>query len=53
MFTLQVVTLEYESGATAVLNMVATSELICRRQTKVYGSKGEITCTDEGGVTFR
>jgi len=42
----QVVNLEFEKGQTASFTMIAFSEKLCKRQTKIYGSHGELTCTD-------
>jgi len=42
----QVVTFEFASGATASLTMIATSERLCERETKVYGSAGELSTSD-------
>jgi predicted dehydrogenase len=39
----QAVLMEYENGTTSQLTMVATTERICTRQTKVYGSLAELT----------
>ena len=36
----QVVNFEFASGATATLTMIATSERLCERETKVCGSTG-------------
>mmetsp|Transcript_66444 Transcript_66444/g.214749 ORF Transcript_66444/g.214749 Transcript_66444/m.214749 type:complete len:319 (-) Transcript_66444:433-1389(-) len=42
----QVVNFQFESGATASLTMVATSERLCERETTVYGSAGELSSSD-------
>jgi len=42
----QVVNFEFASGATATLTMIATTERLCERETKVYGSAGELSSTD-------
>ncbi|KNC98940.1 uncharacterized protein SPPG_05902 [Spizellomyces punctatus DAOM BR117] len=38
----QVVNIEFEGGATASFTMVAFSELVCERQTRIHGSRGAI-----------
>ena len=42
-FDNQVVNMQFENGTTAIFNMVATTERVCTRQTKVYSSKAELT----------
>ena len=39
LFVLQVVTMQFEGGATATLTMVAFTEKVCSRETKFYGTK--------------
>jgi len=39
----QIVNLQFQNGSTASFNMIATTEQICTRQTKIYGSKAEMT----------
>lgn len=46
----QVVNFQFESGATATLTMIATTERMCNRETKVYGSSGELTSSDASCV---
>lgn len=38
----QVVNLEFESGATATITMVAFSEVVCNRSTRIHGTRGEL-----------
>ncbi|KAK3584612.1 hypothetical protein CHS0354_005205 [Potamilus streckersoni] len=39
----QVVNMQFEKGQTATLQMVAFTKRLCSRETKIYGTKGEIT----------
>lgn len=41
----QVVNMEFESGTTASFTMIAFTEEICERKTKIYGTKGVLTFT--------
>ncbi|XP_057685854.1 uncharacterized protein zgc:154075 isoform X3 [Corythoichthys intestinalis] len=43
----QVVNMEFEGGLTAAFSMVAFTEDICKRKTTIYGSKGELSYTDD------
>jgi predicted dehydrogenase len=43
----QVVTMQFEGGATVSFSMVAFTEQICQRQTKIFGTKGELRCNFE------
>jgi predicted dehydrogenase len=38
----QVVNMEFEGGATANLTVVAYTEKICQRQTRIFGTKGQL-----------
>eukprot|EP01071_Lankesteria_metandrocarpae_P005243 Lankesteria_metandrocarpae@DN3922_c0_g1_i1.p1 len=42
----QHVLMEFESGATATVSVIASTAAMCERQTEVYGSRGEIRCTN-------
>ena len=43
-FLCQVVSMQYEDGATVTFSMVAFTEKVCARQIRVFGTRGEITC---------
>lgn len=45
----QVVHFQFENGSTASFTMVATTEQLCTRQTKVYASRAEVTANSETG----
>lgn len=48
----QVVAFEFDGGGrTATLTMVAFTEKLCVRQTHIYGTLGQIDCTDDRTVT--
>lgn len=47
----QVVNFEFEGGVTAAFTMIAFSEEICQRKTKIFGSRGELTCEDSNSVS--
>lgn len=38
----QVVNIEFDSGATANITMVAFTEVICNRTTRIHGTRGEL-----------
>ena len=38
----QVVNVEFESGATANITMIAFSEVVCNRSTRIHGTRGEL-----------
>lgn len=40
----QIVTMEFEDNRSASLTMIAFTQSICQRETKIYGTKGELTC---------
>ena len=42
----QVVNMVFEGGKTSTLTMIAFSQKLCQRETKVFGTKGQITYTD-------
>ena len=45
----QVVNMQFENGSTASFTMIATTEQLCTRQTKIYGSKAELTADAKRG----
>lgn len=45
----QVVNFQYSGGQTASLTMVAFTESVCKRVTKAYGTKGELTFDESKG----
>jgi len=38
--------MEFKRGQTALFNMIAFSEKICKRVTRIYGTKGELFSPD-------
>ncbi|XP_071110368.1 putative oxidoreductase YteT [Haliotis cracherodii] len=48
----QVVNFQFEGGATASLTMMAFTKKVCQREVKVYGTRGEISCVDDGIKVF-
>jgi len=46
----QTVSMQFENGATASINMVAFTERLCSRETIISGSKGEIRCDFNGPI---
>lgn len=40
----QVVNMQFEDGPTATLSMIAFTESVCVRETKIFGTKGELRC---------
>lgn len=48
----QVVNIEFESGATASITMVAFSEVVCNRSTRIHGTRGELIGNMESFTVF-
>ncbi|KAJ1023598.1 hypothetical protein NDA16_003215 [Ustilago loliicola] len=48
----QVVNIEFESGATANITMVAFSEVVCNRSTRIHGTRGELIGNMESFTVF-
>jgi predicted dehydrogenase len=42
----QIVQMQFDDGQTATVNMIAFTEKLCERHTKIYGTRGELTCVD-------
>lgn len=48
----QVVTMEFNNGASATMTMIAFTEAQCERKTRIMGTLGEIEITDEYGFKY-
>jgi predicted dehydrogenase len=48
----QTVSMEFEGGITATLTAVAFTEKICQRQTRIFGTRGELTGNGEDEITW-
>ncbi|CDU25884.1 uncharacterized protein SPSC_06055 [Sporisorium scitamineum] len=48
----QVVNIEFETGATANITMVAFSEVVCNRSTRIHGTRGELIGNMESFTVF-
>lgn len=48
----QVVNIEFESGATANITMVAFTEVVCNRSTRIHGTRGELIGNMETFTVF-
>lgn len=46
----QIVNMQFEDGATAIVNMVALTKRVCARETIISGTKGELRCGFSGPV---
>ncbi|XP_021357388.1 uncharacterized protein LOC110452952 isoform X2 [Mizuhopecten yessoensis] len=49
----QVVNMQFEGGATATLTMMAFTKSVCTREVKVYGTKGQLSCTATGSPVIQ
>ena len=48
----QVVNMIFEGGKTVSMSMVAFTKKLCIRQTKIFGTKGEIECSEDSPITI-
>ncbi|CAG8458726.1 2373_t:CDS:10 [Paraglomus occultum] len=48
----QVVNMEFANGATASCTMVAYTEAVCVRSTKIFGTKGQLECDGMDSIQF-
>ncbi|CAG8512230.1 8279_t:CDS:10 [Paraglomus brasilianum] len=48
----QVVNMEFASGATASCTMVAFTKSVCVRETKIFGTKGQLDCDGMDSIRF-
>jgi hypothetical protein len=39
--------MEFEGGATATFSMIAFTEAVCQRKSKIFGTLGELECDEE------
>ena len=47
----QVVNMMFEGGKTVSMSMVAFTKKLCVRQTKIFGTKGELVCDEDSPIT--
>jgi len=47
----QVVNMIFEGGRTVSMSMIAFTEKLCTRQTKIFGTKGEMLCSEDYPIT--
>ncbi len=48
----QVVNMTFDGGKTVSFSMVAFTEKVCQRQTKIFGTRGEMTCNEGPPITI-